>query len=65
MKTEVVLKFLGLVDNSEERSSFNENRSCIEIKIAVRRFHKAQGLMKTEVVLKWKIGLSLGGGQAV
>ena len=51
MKTEVVLKYftvLGMIASS----TFNENRSCIEICSKRGVAINSLGLMKTEVVLK-------------
>ena len=52
MKTEVVLKY-DVNKNIDGKISFNENRSCIEICISPLTVGKKDGLMKTEVVLKF------------
>ena len=53
MKTEVVLKLIHKGHYFGFEVKFNENRSCIEIKIIYFSNNWDLGLMKTEVVLKY------------
>ena len=56
MKTEVVLKFRAQFPD-EHSKMFNENRGCIEMNKAEEALERSGSLMKTEVVLKYRLSV--------